>query len=102
MKALRNWMRDNEKLREIWAVHEYRQVSARVGDQMRDVILAMADVMEAAELLWIAVAGYQSDHDHMGGEHITTGRSWMLMTRARDSFLKAHTAAESVIKEVTR
>ncbi len=28
MKALRDWMSDNEKLREIWAVHEYRQVSA--------------------------------------------------------------------------
>ena len=49
MKALRNWMRDNEKLREIYADTQERAIPARVGDQMRDVILAMADVMEAVE-----------------------------------------------------
>ena len=48
MKALRNWMSDNEKMRDVFDDQE-RAIPARVGDQMRDVILAMADVMEAAE-----------------------------------------------------
>ena len=48
MKALRHWMSDNEKMREVFPNQE-RAIPARVGDQMCDMILAMADVMEAAE-----------------------------------------------------
>ena len=47
------------------------------------------EVVEAGKLLRIAVAGYQNDHDHLGGDHVDTGRSWMLMTRARDNFRTA-------------
>ena len=84
MKALRHWMSDNEKLREIWAVHEYRQVSATAGDQMRDVILAMTDVMEAVETFRNCKV---SDKEEM--------------QRTEDDLYKTHTAATSVIKEVT-
>ncbi len=49
MKALRTWMKSSEEAREIFKGSQERAIPARVGDQMRDVILAMADVMEAAE-----------------------------------------------------
>ena len=87
MKALREWMRDNEKLREIWAVHEYRQVSATAGDQMRDVILAMTDVMEAVEE--VRAFRYCPVPDEAK------------RLAADDKLFKAEATAESVIKEVT-
>ena len=90
MKALRNWMSDNEKLREIWAVHEYRQVSATAGDQMRDVILAMTDVMEAVGSMSIVCGTLSCTDDEQ-----------CQMCDAWDDMKKAESAATSVIKEVT-
>ncbi len=87
MKALRDWMSDNEKLREIWAVHEYRQVSATAGDQMRDVILAMTDVMEAVEE--VRAFRYCPVPDEVK------------RLAADDKLFKVESAATSVIKEVT-
>ena len=77
-------MSDNEKLREIWAVHEYRQVSATAGDQMRDMILAMSDVLDAVSAFRDCKV---SDEE--------------AMLKTHDELYKAHTAATSVIKEVT-
>ena len=42
MKALRSWMRENEKMRGVCE----RRVSARAADQMRDIIMVMADALE--------------------------------------------------------
>lgn len=46
MKALRNWMRENEKMREVFADTQERAIPANVGDKMRDVIMVMADALE--------------------------------------------------------
>ena len=89
MKALRDWMSDNEKLREVFPNQE-RAIPARVGDQMRDVILAMADVMEAVEYMHI-ICGTPSCTDASQCEMCDT---W-------DDMRKTHAAAKSVIKEVT-
>ena len=56
---------------------------------LRKQIGELESVARAARLLRIAVAGYQNDHDHLGGDHIDTGRSWMVMTRARDNLATA-------------
>ena len=84
MKALRNWMRDNEKLREIYADTQEWAIPSGVGDQMRDMILAMSDVLDA-------VSAY--------GDCKVSDEEAMLKTH--DELYKAHTAATSVIKEVT-
>ena len=84
MKALRNWMRDNEKTREFLADEEGRAIPAKVGDQMRDMILAMSDVLDAVSAFRDCKV---SDEE--------------AMLKTHDELYKAHTAATSVIKEVT-
>ncbi len=46
MKVLRNWMRGNEKMREIFADTLERAIPSGSGDKMRDVIMVMADALE--------------------------------------------------------
>ncbi|MCK5552496.1 MAG: hypothetical protein KAJ09_05065 [Deltaproteobacteria bacterium] len=45
MKALRSWMRENEKLREAFTDTQERAIPANVGDKMRDIIMVMADAL---------------------------------------------------------
>ena len=90
MKALRDWLRDNEKTREFLADEEGRAIPARVGDQMRDVILAMADVMEAVGELKKA----EDARGMIDGACVDWDKLY-------DNLYKSEAAANSVIKEVT-
>ncbi len=90
MKALREWMRDNEMKREAFARGQKRPILRKTVDQMRDMILAMADVMETVEYMHI-ICGTPSCTDASQCEMCDT---W-------DDMRKTKAAADEVIKEVT-
>ena len=96
MKALRDWMSDNEKLREVFPNQE-RAIPARVGDQMCDMILAMADVMEAVSIL---KRDYPSAWELLSNDNCEPEEN-CCRCMAVDAVGDAVDAANKVIKEVT-
>lgn len=89
MKALRKWMKSSEEAREIFKDSQERAIPAKAGDQMRDIIMVMADALET-------IANHGSTHEEQ--LKMTANELWE--QTGHDRLADIATAAREKVEEI--
>lgn len=89
---IRSFIETNENLREAFADTQERAIPAEAGDKMRDIILALCDMVAAADNLSKMEATYRAMHDKFG--------DWDRMRNAGNYYRELAATLDSKVNEI--